>query len=159
MRAESEGLNRGARFTLVLPCAVTAHERKEQKSEVETTGRTVRVLVVDDSSETVELLQMLFARRGYDVTGAVSAEEAVARAREKSPGLIISDISMPETDGYTLLAELRRMPGLEAVPAIAVTGHAMDEDRVRALAAGFAVHLPKPVDPDELLRIVRQLTA
>jgi signal transduction histidine kinase len=159
VRAESEGQGRGARFTLVLPCAVAAHEREEKKSEDEATDATVRVLVVDDSSETVELLQMLFSRRGYDVTGAASAEEAIARAREKSPGLIISDIGMPETDGYTLLAELRRMPGLEAVPAIALTGHAMDEDRERALAAGFAVHLPKPVDPDELLRVVRQLTA
>jgi CheY-like chemotaxis protein len=66
---------------------------------------------------------------------------------------------MPGTDGYSLLAELRRMPGLERVPAIALTGHAMDEDRVRALAAGFSVHVPKPVDPDELLRVVRKLTA
>jgi CheY-like chemotaxis protein len=66
---------------------------------------------------------------------------------------------MPDVDGYTLLAELRRMPGLEAVPAIALTGHAMDEDRERALAAGFAVHIAKPVDPEELLRVVRRLTA
>ena len=118
-----------------------------------------KILVVDDSVETVELLQMLFTRRGYDVTGACSASEAVERAREKAPGLIISDISMPGVDGYTLLAELRRMPGLERVPAIALTGHAMDEDRARALAAGFAVHIAKPVDPDELLRVVRRLTA
>jgi signal transduction histidine kinase len=159
VRAESDGLGHGARFTLGLQCAVAAHEREEQKAGDEPAGETVRVLVVDDSSETVELLQMLFERRGYDVSGAVSAQEAVTRAREKSPGLIISDISMPETDGYALLAELRRMPGLEAVPAIALTGHAMDEDRERALAAGFAVHMPKPVDPDELLRVVRRLTA
>ncbi|HYH86135.1 MAG TPA: response regulator [Pyrinomonadaceae bacterium] len=159
VRAESEGLGHGARFTLVLQCAVAAHERETKKPEDVVAGEMVRVLVVDDSSETVELLQMLFTRRGYDVSGAISAEEAVTRAREKSPGIIISDISMPETDGYELLAQLRRMPGLEAVPAIALTGHAMDEDRERALAAGFAVHLPKPVDPDELLRIVRQLTA
>src|SRR5919205_705419 len=100
-----------------------------------------------------------FTQRGYEVFGAGSAAEAVRQASERRPGLIISDISMPGTDGYALLAELRRMPGLEAVPAIALTGHAMDEDRERALAAGFAVHIPKPVDPDELLRIVRRLTA
>ena len=131
----------------------------ESKAEVEVESASLPVLVVDDSSETVELLQLLFTRRGYDVIGAVSAAEAVRRAREKRPSLIISDISMPETDGYELLAELRRMPGLEGVPAIALTGHAMDEDRTRALAAGFAVHIAKPVDPDELLRIVRRLTA
>ena len=132
---------------------------EEEAGEEETEGPSLPVLVVDDSAETVELLEMLFTRRGYDVMGAGSASEAVARAREKAPGLIISDISMPGVDGYTLLAELRRMPGLEGVPAIALTGHAMDEDRARALAAGFAVHVAKPVDPDELLRVVRRLTA
>ncbi|MDQ5836184.1 MAG: response regulator, partial [Acidobacteriota bacterium] len=159
VKAESEGLGRGARFTLGLPCAVAAEERGEETGEDETEGPSLPVLVVDDSAETVELLEMLFTRRGYDVMGAGSASEAVARVREKAPGLIISDISMPGVDGYTLLAELRRMPGLERVPAIALTGHAMDEDRARALAAGFAVHIPKPVDPDELLRVVRRLTA
>ena len=157
--AASDGLGRGARFTLGLPCAVAAEERAEVADEAEGDGLPLPVLVVDDSVETVELLQMFFTRRGYDVMGAGSASEAVERAREKAPGLIISDISMPETDGYALLAELRRMPGLEGVPAIALTGHAMDEDRTRALAAGFAVHVAKPVDPDELLRVVRRLTA
>ena len=159
VEADSEGLGRGARFTLTLPCAVAAHEREEARAESEAAGDSVPVLVVDDSTETVELLKLLFTRKGYDVVGAQSASEAVARAREKSPGVIISDIGMPGVDGYTLLAELRRMPGLEGVPAIALTGHAMDEDRTRALAAGFAVHLPKPVDPEELLKVVRKLTA
>ncbi|HST51277.1 MAG TPA: response regulator [Pyrinomonadaceae bacterium] len=157
--AESGGVGHGSRFTLGLPCAVAAEEVSEPLAEEETEASGVPVLVVDDSTETVELLQMLFMRRGYDVVGAGSAAEAVRRAREKRPGVIISDISMPGTDGYALLAELRRMPGLEGVPAIALTGHAMDEDRVRALAAGFAVHIAKPVDPDELLRVVRRLTA
>src|SRR5256714_3901216 len=158
-RAESEGLGHGSRFTIGVPYAVAASGREEEASEEEASGASLPVLVVDDSSETVELLQMLFSRKGYDVIGAVSAAEAVRRVREKRPGLIISDINMPETDGYALLAELRRMPGLEGVPAIALTGHAMDEDRARALAAGFAVHIAKPVDPEELLRIVRRLTA
>jgi signal transduction histidine kinase len=159
--AESEGEGRGSRFTFGLPCAVAADEGAvpEPEAEPEATDGVVRVLVVDDSSETLELLETLFTHKGYEVFGAGSAAEAVRAADERRPGLIISDISMPGTDGYALLAELRRMPGLEAVPAIALTGHAMDEDRERALAAGFAVHIPKPVDPDELLRIVRRLTA
>jgi signal transduction histidine kinase len=159
VRADSEGLGRGSRFTFGLPRAApeVAAEEPEREEERETPG--VPVLVVDDSEETVELLQMFFARRGYDVMGAGSAAEAVRRAGERAPGLIISDISMPGVDGYSLLAELRRMPGLEGVPAIALTGHALDEDRERALEAGFSVHVPKPVDPDELLRVVRKLTA
>jgi signal transduction histidine kinase len=158
VRAESEGLGLGSRFTFGLPHAATAVELEEPKREDEREAPNVPVLVVDDSEETVELLQMFFERRGYDVLSAGSAAEALRRAGERLPGLIISDISMPGTDGYSLLAELRRMPGLERVPAIALTGHAMDEDRVRALAAGFSVHVPKPVDPDELLRVVRKLT-
>jgi signal transduction histidine kinase len=159
--AESEGEGGGARFTFGVPCAVAVEEEVEPEPEVlpESDEEGVPVLVVDDSTETLELLEILFTHKGYEVFGAGSADEAVRRARERRPGLIISDISMPGTDGYALLAELRRMPGLEAVPAIALTGHAMDEDRERALAAGFSVHIPKPVDPDELLRIVRRLTA
>ena len=159
VRAESEGLGLGSRFTLGLPHAAPATELEEPKRVDEREAPNVPVLVVDDSEETVELLQIFFERSGYDVLSAGSAAEAVRRAGERRPGLIISDISMPGTDGYSLLAELRRMPGLERVPAIALTGHAMDEDRVRALAAGFSVHVPKPVDPDELLRVVRKLTA
>jgi signal transduction histidine kinase len=159
VRADSEGLGRGSRFTFGLPHASPSAAPEEPKRAEEACAKNVPVLVVDDSAETVELLQMLFARRGYDVVGAGSAAEAVRAAGERAPGLIISDISMPGVDGYALLAELRRMPGLEGVPAIALTGHAMDEDRARALAAGFAVHVPKPVDPDELLRVVRKLTA
>jgi signal transduction histidine kinase len=157
--AESDGLGHGSRFTFGLPCAVAVEESGEPETESEPTPPLVPVLVVDDSSETLELLELLFKRQGYEVYGAGSAAEAVQRARERRPGIIISDISMPGVDGYTLLAELRRMPGLEAVPAIALTGHAMDEDRARALAAGFAVHIPKPVEPEELLRVVRRLTA
>ena len=121
--------------------------------------RKLPVLVVEDSSETLELLEMLFSRKGYEVIGAGSAAEALDRVDGRRLGLIISDISMPEVDGYTLLERLRRVPGLEGVPAIALTGHAMDEDRERALAAGFTVHLAKPVDPDELFRVVRRLTS
>ena len=159
--AESEGEGRGSRFIFGMPCAVAAEEAAAPagEAEPEPSEEVVPVLLVDDSTETLELLETLFTHRGYEVFGAGSAAEAVRAASEHRPGLIISDISMPGTDGYALLAELRRMPGLEAVPAIALTGHAMDEDRARALAAGFAVHIPKPVDPDELLRIVRRLTA
>ena len=157
--AESEGLGHGSRFTFGLPCAVAQEAAGGDEAEAEPVPPSVPVLLVDDSSETLELLELLFTRQGYEVFGADSAAEAVRRAGERRPGVIISDISMPGVDGYALLAELRRMPGLEAVPAIALTGHAMDEDRERALAAGFSVHIPKPVDPEELLRVVRRLTA
>jgi len=157
--AESEGEGRGATFTVTLPCPSVAEAAVEARAEAAGEATGLPVLVVEDSTETLELLQMLFARKGYEVLGAGSAAEALDRASERRPGIIISDISMPSVDGYTLLDQLRRMPGLERVPAIALTGHAMDEDRERALAAGFNVHLAKPVDPDELFRVVRRLTS
>ncbi|HEV2859702.1 MAG TPA: response regulator [Pyrinomonadaceae bacterium] len=158
VRAESEGPERGSCFTLGIPCAVAAPEEAEEEKDEESAPTQMPVLVVDDSAETLELLQMLFSRRGYDVLSASSAAEAVACCSERRPGLIVSDISMPGVDGYMLLSELRRLPGLERVPAVALTGHAHDEDRTRALEAGFAVHLAKPIDPDELFRIIQQLT-
>jgi signal transduction histidine kinase len=158
VRAESDGEGRGARFTFAVPCAVAGAVEAERREEAEAAREGLSVLLVEDSSETLELLQMLFSRKGYDVMGASSAAEALDRAGERRPSLIVSDISMPGIDGYALLEQLRRLPGLEGVPAIALTGHAMDEDRDRALAAGFSVHVPKPVDPEELFRIVRYLT-
>ncbi len=157
--AESDGLGAGARFTLALPCVVSEREREAEASEV-TMPRIVRpVLVVDDSPETLELMQTLFSRKGYAVMTAESAAEALRLAGERTPGVIISDISMPERDGYTLLAELRQLPGCERVPAIALSGYAMEEDRDQALAAGFDVHLAKPVDPDKLFATIQSLTA
>jgi signal transduction histidine kinase len=156
--AESEGRGRGARFTITLPRVERETREEQPRPEVAGAAGDVAVLLVDDSAETLELLQVIFARRGYEVVAASSAREAVERARERTPAVIISDISMPEVDGYDLLERLRGLPGLEAVPAIALTGYASDDDRDRALAAGFAAHIAKPVTPDELLGLVRRLT-
>jgi signal transduction histidine kinase len=158
VRAESEGLGHGSRFTFAVPRAEAAAREEPRVVEPAPASAGVPVLLVDDSAETLELLQIVFARRGYEVVAAASAREALARARERAPAVVISDISMPEVDGYALLEKLRGVPGLEGVPAIALTGHASEDDRARALAAGFAAHVAKPVTPDELLRLVRRLT-
>ena len=159
VRAESEGAGAGARFIFSIPCAVAGEQESEPRAEAEAApANAPRVLVVDDSTETVQLLHMLFTRRGYPVITAESAAEALTQAARQRPGVVISDISMPDVDGYALLTQLRRLPGLERVPVIALSGYAMDEDRVRALAAGFNVHLAKPVDPEELVRVVCRLT-
>ena len=159
VRAESEGPGQGARFTFGMPCAIVANTPDETSAGTAMPRLARPVLVVDDSPETLELLETFFRRKGYDVQAADSAERALELARTKPPGIIISDISMPEVDGHPLLARLRRMPGLEQVPAIALSGYAMEEDRKRALAAGFAVHVAKPVDPDELMDTIQQLTS
>ncbi len=159
VRAESEGKGRGTRFIFGLLVASDASQTPEAQTVPAPQGNRMPVLVVEDSSETLEVLQVLFAHKGYSVMGANSAAEALKLAGERAPGVIISDISMPELNGYELLAELRKLPGIAGVPAIALSGYASDEDRERAIAAGFAVHLAKPIDPDHLFTVIQQLTA
>lgn len=159
VRAESEGEGKGARFTFAMPSAAAPEATYAPQNEDSRAGERSRtVLVVDDSQETLELLRTFLRRKGYDVLTADSAARALEVARTRTPSVIISDIGMPKTDGHQLLANLRELPGMESVPAIALTGYAMKEDRQRALSAGFAVHVAKPVNPDELLSTIEQLT-
>ena len=157
--AESEGAGRGARFTFPLPrVAQTAHAAGPQTDAAPESMRQ-RVLVIDDAPDTLELLHTLFEQKGSLVVSAASAAEALKLAAEHPPSIIISDIGMPGMDGYELLAALRRNPRLARIPAIAISGYAMEEDRARALRAGFAAHLPKPIDIDRLFALIQQLTA
>ena len=157
--AESEGTGRGARFTFTLPRVTqTAHAAGTQ-TESAPEALCPRVLVIDDAPDTLELLQALFEQKGSLVVSAASAAEALRLAAEHPPSIIISDIGMPGMDGYELLAALRRIPRLARVPAIAISGYAMEEDRARALRAGFAAHLAKPIDIDRLFALIQQLTA
>jgi len=102
---------------------------------------------------------MIFKREGARVTTAASAAEALQEAVMKRPQIIISDIGMPETDGYQLLEQLRLIPGLTQVPAIAISGYASEEDRERALAVGYMALVPKPIDVDILFTLIQDLKA
>jgi two-component system CheB/CheR fusion protein len=116
------------------------------------------ILVVDDSSESTEMLGKLLEIEGAFVDLARSGADALEIAGRKRFDLIISDISMPEMDGYQLLRELRQLPDMDSVPAVALTGYGRAADVERAHEEGFAAHLTKPIDIDQLLRIVRRLT-
>jgi CheY-like chemotaxis protein len=115
------------------------------------------VLIVEDSPDTLLLLSTIFRREGANVTTAASASEALQSAVMKRPHIIVSDIGMPETDGYQLLEQLRVLPGLSDVPAIAISGYASEEDRERALAVGYLALVPKPVDVDTLFTLIQDL--
>jgi signal transduction histidine kinase len=158
VEAESDGLGRGARFTFTIPCARHVQEASEVEAYVEPSAIPQPVLVVEDSPDTLSLLQMLFTKKGCRVMAAESAPQALRLASTEAPAVIISDIGLPEMDGYELLAKLRGLPGLEKVPAIALSGYAMGEDRERALAAGFIAHVAKPIDPEELFALVQKLS-
>jgi CheY-like chemotaxis protein len=115
------------------------------------------VLVVEDDADTREVVAMVLSGAGAAVKSVASmaaAEEAVSAARWD---VLVSDLGMPDGDGYDLIRRLRARPSLEKLPAVALSAHAMDSDTRLSLRAGFDVHLPKPVDPDDLVRVVASL--
>ncbi|HKZ80327.1 MAG TPA: response regulator [Pyrinomonadaceae bacterium] len=114
-------------------------------------------LVVDDVADVTEMLSVLLTHAGYEVNAAGSAEAALQAAREKHFDIIISDIGMPEMNGYELAAAIRALPGYEAVPMVAVTGYSMFDDRERSLRSGFTAHMTKPIEPRLLLDLIEQL--
>ncbi|HLY32920.1 MAG TPA: response regulator [Jatrophihabitantaceae bacterium] len=106
-----------------------------------------RILAVDDVSHNLDLMTYLLEASGHEVIGAATGMEAVARAQECHPDLVVLDIQLPDISGYRVLEELRADPDLADVPVIAVTAYAMVGDRDLALAAGFDDYLSKPIDP------------
>ena len=116
------------------------------------------ILIVDDEPENIELLDRRLSRRGFTVVGATSAEEGLKVALSERPALILMDIKMPNLDGFDAMRMLQADPLTAGIPVIALTAHAMQEDRDRALAAGAKDYETKPVDLDRLLAKIRHLT-
>jgi PAS domain S-box-containing protein len=160
VKAESEGVGKGARVSVWIPVHVCEIAKRPSQSPAQTrTLANKTILVIDDSPETTEMLSKLLQLEGAQVKSAASGTEALEVASGNNFDLIISDISMPEMDGYELLAELRRqIPRMAEVPALALTGYGRDSDVARARREGFAEHLTKPLDIEKLLQTVKHLT-
>jgi PAS domain S-box-containing protein len=160
VRAESEGLGRGATFTMRVPLATggescaepPAASAQSRRSTLEGLG----VLVVDDDAETRESLALLLKFRGALVSDAASVEEALERCARQPPDVVVTDISMPEQDGYALVDRLRA-GGARRPIVVALTGYASPSDRARAVEAGFDAHVSKPVDLDQLVTTIIEL--
>ena len=116
-------------------------------------GRPPHLLVVDDHEDTCTGLKMILERRGYDITVAYTADEAVEKARRRKFDLLISDIGLPDRSGYELMQEMRS----RGVPGIALSGFGMESDVNRARAAGFSEHLTKPINFERLEEVIQQL--
>ena len=114
-------------------------------------------LVVDDVADVTEMLAVVLTHAGYSVVTAASAPAALKDARERQFDVIISDIGMPEMNGYQLAREVRKLPGYESVPMVAVTGYSMFDDKERSTNAGFNAHMTKPIDPRALLQLIDSL--
>lgn len=114
-------------------------------------------LVVDDVADVTELLEVLLTQAGYKVVTAASAKAALAAAHERQFDVIISDIGMPEMNGYQLAEALRQLPEYQTVPLVAITGYSMFDDQQRSKKAGFNAHMTKPIDPRALIDLIEQL--
>jgi two-component system CheB/CheR fusion protein len=153
VEAESRGEGLGARFRVYFPVANTQSSLPSPETTKARNLHGKRILLVDDSIETVEALTALLANEGARVSsasGAAQALELVGRA-DQAFHLIISDIGMPEMDGYALLAALRALQPTASTPAIALSGFTRPSDVSRALSAGFETHIRKPVDFDQFI--------
>ncbi len=127
----------------------------------------LRVLVVDDNVDTLELVTIILGEYGTEVITAASATEAIEAITQGArgaitqlkPNILISDIAMPGVDGYSLIRKVRTLSSERGgrIPAIALTAYASEEERTRILAAGFQMHIPKPVEPSELVAVVAKL--
>lgn len=118
----------------------------------------LRVLVIEDSSDTLDMLKLWLSTFGCEVLIASDAMEGLKLATSARPDLIISDIGMPEVDGYDLMRMVRTIKGLETVPAIALTGYDRVEDKNMSVAAGYNAHLSKPTDMRRLISLIKELT-
>jgi len=173
--ALSPGKNRGSTFKVTIPVGSTLRphieeSRPPEQEPLQTNEPTthdngekldgVCVLVVDDDPDALEMLRYVLHSRGAIVRIAESARAAVETLDRWQPDVLVCDIAMPDQDGYELIAQVRSR-GPERgrdLPAIALTAYARDEDRMRALEAGFQTHVSKPVDPAELITVLANLT-
>jgi PAS domain S-box-containing protein len=167
----SEGQDKGATFTITLPFVGVISNEKEAEPVQSTQSEEVisfdglpslqglKVLVVDDEADTRELIGEVLKECGSDVIITRSVEEALAALEQHKPDILISDLGMPDEDGYSLIEKIRALPSERGgdIPAAALTAYARAEDRMRVLRSGFQFHLPKPVDSAELVTVVASL--
>ena len=163
VRADSAGEGKGATFTITLPSGragavsvATAATVVGARATEEISLDRIRVLVVEDEPDTREFVQRLLEGHGATVMTAASAGEALSLVEQWGPDLLISDIGLPDVDGYDLMEQIRRSDADQRakIPAIALTVYARSEDRTRAFLAGYQAHVAKPVEPVELVATV-----
>ncbi|MEG4628646.1 ATP-binding protein [Microcoleus sp. AR_TQ3_B6] len=170
----SPGIGQGTTFTVTLPAMIIPlppSDPEPLNSIVETKPRVdaspslegLQILVVDDEADALELLNTILQNNGAEVIAVASVKQAltiIETATDRSPDVLVSDIGMPDEDGYSLIRKLRQLEAQRGgkLPAIALTAYARNDDRRQALLAGFQMHLTKPVDAAELVAVVASLT-
>jgi CheY-like chemotaxis protein len=160
VRAHSPGPHRGATFIVELPVGSVQSSPRTKTPAEPVTLHGISVLIVDDNDDGREMLAANLAQYGAEVRDVSSAAEAlrIVAEADSRPDVVVSDLGMPETDGYELVRRIRAIPGASHLPAIAVTAYAHGEDRIRALVAGYHTHLAKPVDGAMLAAAIAAVT-
>ena len=158
----SPGLNQGATFSVRLPL-MNAPTPKQIDSEAEQSLRSnhfdgLTILVVDDEVDSLDIITMILKQEGAAVISVASAAAALELLNQTTPDLIISDIGMPYTDGYSLIKQIRQLPQGRNIPAIALTAYATEIDQQRSFDAGFKQHIAKPINIPELITAIAKLT-
>jgi CheY-like chemotaxis protein/anti-sigma regulatory factor (Ser/Thr protein kinase) len=165
---ESPGENQGTTFRLKLTRHTGAAPEKSDAplralpeiAEMELEHLTgVHVLIVEDDTDSRNVLAVLLQRLGAIVEAVSSAREAFDRVTDRPPDVLVSDIGMPEEDGYSLMRRVRQIGSDRKLPAIALTAYARKQDADAAFAAGYDCHLPKPVAPVDLIRAIKSVTS
>ena len=159
--ANSQGVDRGSTFTVKLPvlpdadCSDLSDASHDPNSLPSLAGLTL--LVVEDEVDAREMLTLILEQCGAKIVAANSTEQALILYEQDRPDVLISDISMPEYDGYTLIRQIRNAPNGATLPAIALTASARESDKAQALEAGFDLHLAKPIEPLPLIESIMKL--
>jgi CheY-like chemotaxis protein len=166
--AQSAGLGRGATFVVTLPLAGEIEgqprgvlaDRMPGGQQVPPSALGVRVLVVEDDTETRDILSAILERAGFSYRVATRASEALTVLDDWQPDVIVSDIGMPDMDGYAFVRQLRARPAAQGggIPALALSAFARAEDRELALRCGYQAHVAKPVEPADLIKAITTLT-
>ena len=163
--ADSAGAGRGSTFTVTLPIRAVAGAEAAGRpgviDDLSTAINGLRILVVDDDLDARDLLAIALEGHGAAVRTAPSAAEGLKHLEQERFDVLVADIGMPDEDGYSFVRRVRdreRTESLTRLPAIAVTAYAAASDREHAFRAGFDAHLPKPVDPEALVRAVSRIT-
>jgi signal transduction histidine kinase len=149
--ANSEGLGNGSEFVVSLPGIPAPHRAESSPAPAKRKETALRVLVVDDNVDAAQMLGMVLELHGHSVATAHDGIEALHRAREMRPDVVVLDIGLPGANGYDVARAIRAESALEGVRLVAVTGYGRDEDRKRCMDAGFDLHLVKPLEPAQLL--------
>ena len=162
--AESDGDARGTCFTITFPVIQSGSQAagnagKGDKSMNSSDLLDCRILIVDDEEDSREILGRILESHNADVRSMGSVEDAMAEFTRSNPDILISDLGMPEVDGYDLIKQIRQLPPEKGgkLPAIALSGYVSLEEQKRVQEAGFDKHIPKPLDQDQLINTIREL--